>query len=262
MRMPPFSSRYEPLSTNEDVVPPHQVSQPRWIHGVCSIFPTSGAPHRQGWNFFVAACLVSFVVSAVNITLVSLSTSFHALPKPQITPSVYIGLENLPRNTVRCRSRMTFPRSFYTFRDDKIHAKTLVHAPDDRTTLNFGGRTSALIDFYVPDYGLENCTFTAKFLDDMIQRHLEIYMLQGPDNIQDRESFGTLTLGPSHKENTTDVFHCPSRTHIFLQLRCPSSDCRIQFPLEGVTSMTASAESLGKTGFRIVQYEALGCPHH
>ncbi|KAJ7840754.1 hypothetical protein B0H13DRAFT_147499 [Mycena leptocephala] len=253
--MPPFP-QYELLSTDEDAVPLDHVSQSRWMRA----FPGSGT-HRQGWNFFVAACLVSLVVSAINITLVSLSTSFQAFPKPQITPSVYIGLENLPRKPGRCRSRMTFPKSFYTFQDDKIYARTLVHAPDDRMTLEFGGRTSALVDFYVPDYGLENCTFTAK-LNDSVQRHLEIYKLQGPDNMRDRTILGTLSLGPSHEESTTNVFHCPSRTHIFLQLRCPSTDCRVQFPLEGVTSMTASAESLAKTGFRIVQYEALGCPHH
>ncbi|KAJ7506560.1 hypothetical protein B0H11DRAFT_235225 [Mycena galericulata] len=259
----PFSRNYEPLSTDEEMVP-HQISQPqsRWTHVLHFLSPVTGMAHREGWNFFVGACLVSLLLSTINITLLSVSTSFHALPKPQITPSVYIGLENLPRNLDRCRSRMTFPTGIYTFRDDKIHATTLIHAPDDRATLEFGGRTSALLDFYVSDYGLENCTFTAKFLDHSVQRHLEIYKLEKPDDLQDRRTLGTLTLGPNQEESTTDIFHCPSRTHIYLQLRCSSRDCRVQFPLEGVTSMTASAESLGKTGFRIVQYEALGCPRH
>jgi hypothetical protein len=65
---------------------------------------------------------------------------------------------------------------------------------------------------------------------------------------------------------------------MFFQWRCPQEDCRVNLPMEGVTTMSkcivinlcvgannkafvaaASAESLNKTGIRMNQYELLSC---
>ena len=56
-------------------------------------------------------------------------------------PSVYLGLENVVFDQTYCRSRGTFPKAFATYDtlEGEDAALRRVHAPDDKTTLVFGG---------------------------------------------------------------------------------------------------------------------------
>ncbi|KAI0709720.1 hypothetical protein C8Q76DRAFT_777541 [Earliella scabrosa] len=243
------------------------------------------------WRFFLYSCAAAIALSAVNLSLLStrgsLSDAYHSRKSSSSSadepkrPSVYLGLENVVFTPSYCRSRGTFPKTFYTYdaRHGPHAALQHVHAPDDRMTLTFGGPIRAVVDTYIPDHGLENCTLNLRRVrasdplphndsTDGAQAHqsrafdIDVYLLPGLDAPSRTRASHLSTL--SFAEGTESVsrpFHCPSRSHVFLEWRCAADDCEnaIVVPLEGVTSLTASAESLGKTGFRVTQYEAVEC---
>ena len=221
-------------------------------------------PSNFGRQFFLISCAIALIISAFNSAFLATSNSYQsfAKSKPRHTPSVYMGLENLQPDTSVCRSRMTFPKHFATFRGDDVLDMTQVHAPGDKVMLSFGGevcrlyilyqqnrrltylQVSAHIDYYVPDYGLENCTITIKSIADPYTLNhanssIEIWRLSGSSSLSGKVLLGTLTHSASTTmESTTDPFYCPSRSHMYFQWRCPQEDCRVNFPLEGVTTMS------------------------
>ncbi|KAI0648779.1 hypothetical protein C8Q79DRAFT_998772 [Trametes meyenii] len=229
------------------------------------------------WKFFVCSCVVAIVLSAVNLSSLSASATRRELQRvstaqPHLEsdlkrPSVYLGLEKVAVNPSYCRSRGTFPKTFYTYdeRDGPGAGVHRVHAPDDKMLLKFGGPIRAVVDTYVPDFGLENCTLSLRRVVDHedsslpdLAMKVDVYMLPALLVSGGGTYFDTLVYA-SGRESTTRPFHCPSRSHVFFEWRCEEKDCDIQIYLEGVTSMTASAASLGQSGFRITQYEALHC---
>src|SRR6202042_2737645 len=150
----------------------------------------------SSFRCFLISCAIALVISTFNLTFLSTSNSYRtfATSKPNRAPSVYMGLENLPLDTTVCRSRMTFPKNFATFRDDNLLDMTQVHAPGDKVTLSFGGEVcrlnfyyrymrqglcrfgsslqiSAHVEYYVQDYGLNNCTITIKSIADPYSLH-------------------------------------------------------------------------------------------
>jgi hypothetical protein len=94
-----------------------------------------------GRRFFLISCAIALVISAVNSAFLAASNSYQsfAKSKPRHAPSVYMGLENLQPDTSVCRSRMTFPKHFATFKGDDVLDMTQVHAPGDKVMLSFGG---------------------------------------------------------------------------------------------------------------------------
>jgi hypothetical protein len=102
---------------------------------------TSGLTRNSGFYFFLVSCTIALVISAFNSAFLSATNSYQifATSKPSRAPSVYMGLEKLPPNKSVCRSRMTFPKQFATFRDDNLNDMTPVHAPGDKMSLSFGG---------------------------------------------------------------------------------------------------------------------------
>ncbi|TBU39973.1 hypothetical protein BD309DRAFT_928027 [Dichomitus squalens] len=245
-----------------------------------------GVSDSSAWRFFISTCVVVLAVSSFNLAYLSMSSTLQAArvaTSPDQTiqssalkrPSVYLGLENVVFEQSYCRSRGTFPKSFFTYNthDGPRAEPRHVHAPDDKMALKFGGPVRTVVDVYVPDHGLENCTLSARRYpssttsdgpNEVTQGDrgvdIEVYMLPSP-RPQDRSAaslLDTLSFVPG-RESTSRPFHCPGRSHIYFEFRCAAEDCEITIPLEGVTSLTASAESLTKTGFRITQYEAMEC---
>ena len=221
---------------------------------------------NSGFYFFLVSCTIALIISACNSAFLSVTNSYQlfATSKPSRAPSVYMGLEKLPPNTNVCRSRMTFPKQFATFREDNLNEMTPVHAPGDKVSLSFGGEVrsfflyviwhtlnveaslqiSAHVGYYVPDYGLNNCTVTIKSIADpypvrSANFSVEIWRLSDSSSLSDKILLGTLTLSQGiSMESTTEPFYCPSRSHMFFQWRCPQKDCSINLPLEGVTTMS------------------------
>ena len=112
----------------------------------------------------------------------------------------------------------------------------------------------ALVDFYVPDYGLENCTFSARRYptsgipdsasngsaqaQDMAV-DIDVYLLPSL-HVDDRGAamlLDTLAFVPG-RESTSKPFRCPGRSHVFFEWRCATEDCELVIPLEGVTSLS------------------------
>jgi hypothetical protein len=224
-----------------------------------------GLTRNSGFYFFIVSCTIALIISAFNSAFLSVTNSYQlfATSKPTRAPSVYMGLENLPPDTSVCRSRMTFPKQFATFRDDNLNEMTPVHAPGDKVTLSFGREVrpffsmsydtlkcrgflqiSAHVGYYVPDYGLNNCTVTIKSIPDpypvrSANSSVEIWMLSDSSSLSNKVLLGTLTLSQgTAMESTTKPFYCPSRSNMFFQWRCPQKDCSINLPLEGVTTMS------------------------
>ncbi|KAL1941008.1 hypothetical protein VTO73DRAFT_7644 [Trametes versicolor] len=232
------------------------------------------------WKLLIASCVVSLVLSAANFSALSTYTTIRALNQSPPTtrtaaselkrPSVYLGLEDVIFEPSYCRNRGTFPKTFYTYDARAAQNAELerVHAPDDKTTLVFGGSVRAVAAVYVPDHGLENCTVNIRRVREQTQSELpsnevevEVFMRPGLDiTAEDQPPIYLDTLAFAlGKETSSRPFYCPSRSYIFLEWRCAAQDCRITMPLEGVTSLTASTDSLLQSGFRITQYEALHC---
>ncbi|EED80953.1 predicted protein [Postia placenta Mad-698-R] len=219
--------------------------------GSLSEYPLSGvetAAARQqhwGWTFFLFASCISVLASVVNVSLLSAAHAYHTFSSPVKTPSVYMGLESLQRDPARgCRSRTTFPQSFATFHDDDVQQMTPVHAPDDKTSIAFGGKISAHATFYVPDYGLENCTMSVKNVErppsppDAVQDgDVEIWMLPEKGRLADKVYIDTLRFSPG-VESTSRPFFCRSRSRMFFQWVCPQKVCHIHYSIEGVTTMS------------------------
>ncbi len=98
-------------------------------------------------RFFLFSCGIALTLSAVNISLLSakgVRNVAHGTTSklPELKrPSVYLGLENVVFDPSYCRSRGTFPKTFYTYdsRLGPLAEPQHVHAPDDKVTLTFGG---------------------------------------------------------------------------------------------------------------------------
>ncbi|EIW52134.1 uncharacterized protein TRAVEDRAFT_75256 [Trametes versicolor FP-101664 SS1] len=268
-RLPLRSSRYddsalEPLHIDDEGTPDEAYGdKPRPGRSSESFF----------WRLFIASCIVALALSALNLTALSAWTTISTLlPSTRPTaselkrPSPYLGLEKLAVEPSSCRSRATFPKSFYTYdtRAGSNAELTRVHAPGDQATLIFGGPVRAVADVYVADYGLENCTLNLRRNKDAALPQgavdVEVYLRPAADRAGGVLStfLDVLTFAPG-KESISRPFHCASGSHVFLEWRCPASNCRVSLPLEGVTSMTSTTTSPSKTGFRVTQYEALHC---
>lgn len=103
--------------------------------------------NHRAWIFFVSCCIIALAVSSLNLTLLSATSGAKlAASLPLKTPSVYLGLEGLPSDPSYCRSRGTFPKTFYTFNPENPKATLYrIHAPDDKTSMSFGGPVSSRI---------------------------------------------------------------------------------------------------------------------
>lgn len=73
---------------------------------------------------------------------------------------------------------------------------------------------------------------------------IDIYLLPSADPADRarRVHIDTLPFIVSGKEMDSKPFFCPSRSHVFLEWVCASSECedQIVIPLEGVTSLSES----------------------
>lgn len=143
----------------------------------------------------------------------------------------------------------------------------------------------AVADVYIPDHGLENCTLNLRHMHggdadaSLSAVGVEVYLRTSVDLVDGEGPttyLDTLLFAPG-KESISRPFYCPSRSHVYLEWRCPARDCQVSLPLEGVTSMSmllsdclvlslidhgtsaSSPASLAKSGFRVTQYEALHC---
>ena len=102
------------------------------------------------WKAMILSLVLSLAISAVNLTFLStwatVSPNYGSTTtsEPLDYPSVYIGLENVARNTSQCLNRPTFPDNFYTYDSREESRATLhrVYAPEDEVTLTFGGPVS------------------------------------------------------------------------------------------------------------------------
>lgn len=106
------------------------------------------------WRLFIASCIVALALSAINLTALSAWTTIATLlPSTRPTaseskrPSPYLGLEKVAVEPSSCRTRATFPGSFYTYdtRAGSNAELTRVHAPGDQATLIFGGPVRLII---------------------------------------------------------------------------------------------------------------------
>ncbi|KAI1783237.1 hypothetical protein LXA43DRAFT_956410 [Ganoderma leucocontextum] len=225
------------------------------------------------WKVLVLSSVLSLAISAANLTFLStwatLSSRYGgsaATTSPPLEyPNVYIGLERVARDPSRCLSRGTYPDTFSTYDVREGTRATLrhVHAPEDEATLAFGGPIRTVVEAYVPDYGLENCTFIvhSSSTEHLGQgRSVDVYLLSNskPGGGQDGTFLDRLAFVPG-KDSMSRPFHCPSRSRIRLELHCGEEDCMVKIPLKGLTSKTAEPASVSRTGFRINQYEAVDC---
>ena len=101
-----------------------------------------------------------------------------------------------------------------------------------------------MVDFYIPDYGLENCTLSLRRapnggfgMPDNTTGSIDVYMVHDAEVGIDPAATYLDTLSYiSEQESTSRAFHCPSRSHVVFEWRCLTKDCVVYMPLEGVTS--------------------------
>ena len=96
------------------------------------------------------------------------------------------------------------------------------------------------MEVYVPDYGLENCTFIVHSSNTTHPgqgRSVAVYLLpaEKPGNDQNETFLDRLQFIPG-RNSMSRPFYCPSRSHVHFELRCDEEDCIVQIPLQGVTS--------------------------
>jgi len=224
----------------------------------------------RGWGFFITACVIATILSAFNLSFLSVRQTLENMTvvdaRARKTPTVYMGLENVKLDRQRCRGRTSFPKQFWTFDAGDVSTLKRVHAHEDKTSFAFGGDVSAQMEWYTPDFGLENCTLSANFNSDSFPSvtagsanyQIDVFALKKQGDLVDRVFLDTLTFAPG-AETRTQPFYCPSQSYMYFEWDCKHRDCWIQFPLQGVTDMTSSGESLAKTGFRMIMHEALEC---
>ncbi|EMD38052.1 hypothetical protein CERSUDRAFT_93574 [Gelatoporia subvermispora B] len=209
------------------------------------IHQSTGGTSWNGWTLFLAACILSAALSAINLSILSAVQTIRVLPTPMKTPSVYIGLDSLRgKNNTLCRSRVTYPESVATFEKENVRGRTRLHAPGDKMILELGGTKSAYVDFRIPDYGLENCTLSLKRNDTssppaltQYAANVEIWLLQDEGKLKNKVLLDTLNFA-NETQSTTAPFFCPAQSHLFFQLRCPGEGCHVQIPLQNVTAMS------------------------
>ena len=136
---PPSSTNLEPLEfEDETFARPPQDPTPGWLS------------LKTARKIFFASCVLSLAISATNLSYLSASTTLHMLgrqvPASELKrPSMYIGLENIPRDPSSCRSRAGYPGIVYTYdARNPGAALTRIHAPNDNVTLTFGGPVSGI----------------------------------------------------------------------------------------------------------------------
>lgn len=66
---------------------------------------------------------------------------------------------------------------------------------------------------------------------------IDVFMIPSENDLTHKIFLDTIELIPG-RESTTRPFFCPSRSHIFFEWRCAAEDCKIEFPMEGVTSLS------------------------
>lgn len=151
------AARYEPLSYSDEELP--SSSKDSWTL----------KPHisTRTWAFFVAACILSLVFSALSLSALASTPSFNAVNRhPTKTPSVYLGLEHLKPKERLCRGRGSYPWEFYTFTGSDTKHRTHVHAPKDKVNLVFGGQVgaSAAVEAFTSSHALQTEIRTHRLL--------------------------------------------------------------------------------------------------
>ena len=95
------------------------------------------------------------------------------------------------------------------------------------------------METYVGDYGLENCTLSARRMPREPGANVAINasVLPSLDGRNQAAFLDTLTFAAG-TESTTRPFHCAGRTSVFFEFDCRTEGCHIVLPLEGVTSLS------------------------
>lgn len=121
----------------------------------------------------------------------------------------------------------------------------------------------AVVEAYIPDYGLENCTLSLQHTSPNIglpedgqkgnkdeDMAIDIYLIPSADEV-DRPNgvhLDTLSFAPGRK-STTRPFHCPSQSTMYFEWRCTlPANCTIRLPLEGVTSLSECHPRMNEVG--------------
>jgi hypothetical protein len=90
----------------------------------------------------LASLLISFVLSAVNLTFLSTRSALRAYTSVTHgrtkTPSVYVGLEGLQWEQPRCRSRRTYPVQYAQVENGESISPKRIHGPEDEVMFSFG----------------------------------------------------------------------------------------------------------------------------
>ena len=97
----------------------------------------------------------------------------------------------------------------------------------------------AVVETYVGDYGLENCTLSARRMhgEDGASVAIDVSLLPSLDGRNQAAFLDMLTFAAG-TESTTRPFHCAGRTSVFFEFDCRTEGCHIDLPLEGVTSLS------------------------
>ncbi|RPD61392.1 hypothetical protein L227DRAFT_574462 [Lentinus tigrinus ALCF2SS1-6] len=233
----------EPLEfEDEDFARPSQGSTAGWL----SV--------QTARKFFISSCILSLAISATNLSYLSGSTALYMLGKqgPHMRatklkrPSVYVGLENVPRDPSRCRSRVGYPGMVYTYdARDPGAVLTRVHGPNDNVTLTFGGPIRAVMDMYIADYGLEDCTLSLRGPKEQVATvKIDTYLVLSPGaGSNDAEFLDTLVF-TSGEESYSRPFHCDSGRQVWTEWRCEEEGCVVRMPLQAVTRRSESSRGV------------------
>lgn len=214
-------------------------------------------------SFFFIACTLSLIASTINVTFLSMKGTYNSLKMPTKKPTVYLGLDRVKYNHTLCRNRVTFPAAYSVAPSSDLKSSKKMEAPGDIITLSFGEDVSAIADFYIPDYGLENCTLSTQVSRNYTMPTpgpwaVELWRLDSPDPGSSKRFIDTLHFAPK-LQSTSVPFWCPSRQHTLVELRCPQEGCKIEFLLQGVTDLTPLPRTRSQTGFKVRHWEDLSC---
>jgi len=240
---------------------------PSYTHG-----PTRDEMRRKlsGWSFFLFACILAIVISALNLSFISgldVYKTFKKSTAPAKHPNKYHGLENVVYETPVCRNRATFPRTFSVLQAGQglNKAKQMYDQYDD-LNVTFGGKVEAYVEFYVHDFGLDVCTVNAHFRSDGMSATtphgtvINIYHVHVPGDISSKHLVDTLSFHPD-TNMTSRPLPCglPGQSSTFYLFSCPDERCKIQYEYLGASDRTSSPESVGRENIRLEQYESVDC---
>ncbi|KZV96418.1 hypothetical protein EXIGLDRAFT_747661 [Exidia glandulosa HHB12029] len=260
--------------------------------------PEEGRLFSRATRFLLYACAFSIFCSWMNLSTLQYRDAFSSYatePSPSRRGNVYLGLENVKWERDLCRKRpYTYPTGYSVFHGDNVKNREVIHGHMDEVLLAFGGEVSALIAFYIPDFGLENCTISfrsvlpfhppgpASTLHDHDERDmamirpgffdsttsllvepsstLDIYVLATDASVIGRRLVGRLPLGDLGIDDrvSTQSFWCPNSEQLYIQAQCLGA-CEVRFGLQAMTTATSIYDFVNKTGFVITQHEHVHC---